>query len=160
MSTNSAIPKEARRSWNWIPKIDGSGGKRTNSTSVRNVAKLHTGLRGRRHGLLLFMPLGAWIAPPATQRPESRGNFLHRLLRGGIDSRALNGVHCPVLGFQGEMVRTSRRVGVVLFQLGGPDTLEAIEPFLYNLFCDPDIIDFPFARIVRTPLAKLISAAP
>lgn len=50
------------------------------------------------------------------------------------------------------------RLGVVLFQLGGPDTLEAIEPFLYNLFCDPDIIDFPFARLGRKPLAKLISA--
>jgi protoporphyrin/coproporphyrin ferrochelatase len=55
------------------------------------------------------------------------------------------------------MTRTSRRVGVILFQLGGPDTLEAIEPFLYNLFCDPDIIDFPFARIGRKALAKLIS---
>jgi protoporphyrin/coproporphyrin ferrochelatase len=55
------------------------------------------------------------------------------------------------------MSRTARRVGIVLFQLGGPDTLEAIEPFLYNLFCDPDIIDFPFARIGRKPLAKLIS---
>jgi len=55
------------------------------------------------------------------------------------------------------MTRTARRVGIVLFQLGGPDTLEAIEPFLYNLFCDPDIIDFPFARIGRKPLAKLIS---
>ncbi len=55
------------------------------------------------------------------------------------------------------MTRTTRRVGIVLFQLGGPDTLEAIEPFLYNLFCDPDIIDFPFARIGRKPLAKLIS---
>ena len=55
------------------------------------------------------------------------------------------------------MARTTRRVGVVLFQLGGPDTLEAIEPFLYNLFCDPDIIDFPFARIGRKALAKLIS---
>ncbi len=55
------------------------------------------------------------------------------------------------------MTRKRRRVGVVLFQLGGPDTLEAIEPFLYNLFCDPDIIDFPFARIGRKPLAKLIS---
>src|SRR4051794_40786638 len=51
----------------------------------------------------------------------------------------------------------ANRLGVVLFQLGGPDTLEAIEPFLYNLFCDPDIIDFPFARIGRKPLAKLIS---
>ena len=55
------------------------------------------------------------------------------------------------------MFKTVRRVGVVLFQLGGPDTLEAIEPFLYNLFCDPEIIDFPFARIGRKTLAKLIS---
>jgi len=55
------------------------------------------------------------------------------------------------------MANTTRRVGVVLFQLGGPDTLAAIEPFLYNLFCDPDIIDFPFARLGRKPLAKLIS---
>src|SRR6202049_3359228 len=55
------------------------------------------------------------------------------------------------------MAKTTRRVGVVLFQLGGPDTLAAIGPFLYNLFCDPDIIDFPFARLGRKPLAKLIS---
>jgi ferrochelatase len=55
------------------------------------------------------------------------------------------------------MAYPTRRTGVVLFQLGGPDTLEAIEPFLFNLFCDPDIIDFPFARIGRKPLAKLIS---
>jgi ferrochelatase len=56
------------------------------------------------------------------------------------------------------MAHSSRRTGVVLFQLGGPDSLEAIEPFLFNLFCDPDIIDFPFARIGRKPLAKLISS--
>jgi ferrochelatase len=56
------------------------------------------------------------------------------------------------------MAYTTRRIGVVLFQLGGPDTLDAIEPFLFNLFCDPDIIDFPFARIGRKPLAKLISS--
>jgi protoporphyrin/coproporphyrin ferrochelatase len=56
------------------------------------------------------------------------------------------------------MTHSTRRTGVVLFQLGGPDSLEAIEPFLYNLFCDPDIIDFPFARIGRKPLAKLISS--
>ncbi|MFN7994450.1 MAG: ferrochelatase [Bryobacteraceae bacterium] len=54
--------------------------------------------------------------------------------------------------------KTGRKLGVVLFQLGGPDSLDAIEPFLYNLFCDPDIIDFPFARIARQPLAKLISS--
>ena len=50
------------------------------------------------------------------------------------------------------------KLGVALFQLGGPDSLEAIEPFLYNLFCDPDIIDFPFARIARQPLARLIAS--
>jgi len=55
------------------------------------------------------------------------------------------------------MARISKRVGVVLFQLGGPESLAAVEPFLYNLFCDPDIIDFPFARLGRRALAKLIS---
>ncbi|HUK24808.1 MAG TPA: ferrochelatase [Terriglobales bacterium] len=56
------------------------------------------------------------------------------------------------------MATVARRVGVVLFQLGGPDSLEAIEPFLFNLFSDPDIIDFPFARLGRKALARLISA--
>ena len=55
-------------------------------------------------------------------------------------------------------MKKKRTVGVVLFQLGGPDSLDAIEPFLYNLFCDPDIIDFPLAKIARRPLAKLISS--
>jgi ferrochelatase len=51
-----------------------------------------------------------------------------------------------------------RRVGVVLFQLGGPDTREAVEPFLYNLFCDPDIIPLgPLGVILRKPLAWWIS---
>ena len=50
------------------------------------------------------------------------------------------------------------RIAVVLMQLGGPDSLEAVEPFLYNLFLDPDIIDFPFANIAREPLARFISS--
>jgi ferrochelatase len=50
-----------------------------------------------------------------------------------------------------------KRLGIVLFQLGGPDSLDAVEPFLYNLFCDPDIIDFPLARLARQPLARLIA---
>src|SRR5438045_7704444 len=49
-------------------------------------------------------------------------------------------------------------VGVVLFQLGGPDSLESVEPFLENLFSDPDIIDFPFARLARPALARLIAS--
>ncbi len=50
-----------------------------------------------------------------------------------------------------------RKVAIVLFQLGGPDKTESVEPFLYNLFCDPDIIDFPLAFIARKALAKFIS---
>ena len=50
-----------------------------------------------------------------------------------------------------------KRVAIVLFQLGGPENQAAVEPFLYNLFCDPDIIDFPLAWIARKPLAKFIS---
>jgi ferrochelatase len=55
------------------------------------------------------------------------------------------------------MMERDQKVGVVLFQLGGPDSLDAVEPFLYNLFLDPDIIDFPFAKIARPALARLIS---
>ncbi len=50
------------------------------------------------------------------------------------------------------------KLGVVLLNLGGPDSLEAVEPFLYNLFCDPDIIDFPGSFLFRKGLAKLISS--
>ena len=49
------------------------------------------------------------------------------------------------------------RVAIVMFQLGGPDSQVAVEPFLYNLFCDPDIINFPGAFLARKALAKLIS---
>ncbi len=59
---------------------------------------------------------------------------------------------------KGTNTKVDTRVGVVLFQMGGPDSLEAIEPFLYNLFRDPDIIDFPFARLAREPLARLLSS--
>ena len=47
------------------------------------------------------------------------------------------------------------KTAVVLFNLGGPDSLEAVRPFLFNLFRDPAIITLP--AIVRYPLAALIS---
>ncbi|HLM02787.1 MAG TPA: ferrochelatase [Pyrinomonadaceae bacterium] len=50
------------------------------------------------------------------------------------------------------------KIGVVLLNLGGPDSLEAVEPFLFNLFNDPDIIDFPLSFLFRKRLAKLISS--
>ena len=44
---------------------------------------------------------------------------------------------------------------VILFNLGGPDKLESVEPFLFNLFNDPAIMSIP--TIFRYPLAKFIS---
>ena len=51
-----------------------------------------------------------------------------------------------------------KRVGIVLFQLGGPDSLQAVEPFLLNLFLDPDIIPMGPLGFLRRPLAKWISS--
>src|ERR1700740_3855327 len=50
-----------------------------------------------------------------------------------------------------------KKIAGVMFQLGGPDSQAAVEPFLYNLFCDPDIINFPGAFLARKLIAKLIS---
>ena len=47
------------------------------------------------------------------------------------------------------------RLAVVLFNLGGPDSLDAVEPFLRNLFRDPAIIRAPAP--VRHLLARLIA---
>jgi len=52
---------------------------------------------------------------------------------------------------------TNQRIGVLLFNLGGPDTLDDVRPFLFNLFADPDIIRLPW-RALQKPLAWLISA--
>ena len=47
---------------------------------------------------------------------------------------------------------------VVLFNLGGPDSQEAVEPFLFNIFSDPDVIRLPFGmRWLQKPLARYIS---
>jgi len=48
-----------------------------------------------------------------------------------------------------------QRLAVVIFNLGGPDGLPAVEPFLFNLFSDPAIISAP--QPFRWLIAKLIS---
>jgi protoporphyrin/coproporphyrin ferrochelatase len=49
------------------------------------------------------------------------------------------------------------RVGVLLLNLGGPDQLEDVRPFLFNLFSDPEIIRLPFPWLQK-PLAWMISS--
>lgn len=46
-------------------------------------------------------------------------------------------------------------LGILLFNLGGPERLEDVRPFLYNLFSDREIIDLP--AVLRLPLAALIA---
>lgn len=46
------------------------------------------------------------------------------------------------------------KIAVILFNLGGPDSLNSVEPFLYNLFQDPDIFKIPVGQKL---FAKLIS---
>ena len=47
-------------------------------------------------------------------------------------------------------------VGIVLLNLGGPDSLYAVRPFLYNLFSDRDIIRLG-PPLFQNPIARLIS---
>ena len=47
------------------------------------------------------------------------------------------------------------RVAIVLFNLGGPDALTSVRPFLVNLFTDPAILRVPF--FIRPALSRLIA---
>jgi ferrochelatase len=51
----------------------------------------------------------------------------------------------------------TERTAVVLFNLGGPDSMEAVEPFLFNLFSDPDIFRLPLGWLTQKPFARLVS---
>lgn len=53
---------------------------------------------------------------------------------------------------------SANKTAVVLFNLGGPDSDTAVEPFLFNLFNDPDIINFPLSFLFRRWLARTISS--
>ena len=50
----------------------------------------------------------------------------------------------------------SQRVAVVLFNLGGPESIDTVKPFLVNLFNDPAIIRLPWP--LRPLLARLIAS--
>ena len=52
----------------------------------------------------------------------------------------------------------SGRVGVMLLNLGGPEKLEDVYLFLYNLFADPEIIRLPIP-FLQKPIASLIAAS-
>ncbi len=49
------------------------------------------------------------------------------------------------------------RYGVLLFNLGGPGTLDDVEPFLVNLFSDRDIIELPLGGALQRAFARLVA---
>jgi len=51
----------------------------------------------------------------------------------------------------------AKPTALILLNMGGPDSLEAVEPFLYNLFSDRELIQLPAGALLQKPFAKLIS---
>lgn len=70
------------------------------------------------------------------------------------DERLVTGNYYPSDPIKAEPGET---IGVVLMNLGGPRSILEVEPFLYNLFMDPAIIDMPLGGILRHWLSKFIS---
>jgi ferrochelatase len=55
-------------------------------------------------------------------------------------------------------VTEDKPIAIILLQFGGPDSLEAVEPFLFNLFSDPDIFNLPFGPRFQKFVASQISS--
>lgn len=70
------------------------------------------------------------------------------------DERLVNGGYFPQEPVD---VEPGDRVGVVMLNLGGPMAEEDVEPFLYNLFMDPAIIDIPLPKGLRHWLSRYIA---
>jgi len=64
----------------------------------------------------------------------------------------------PGISIESDSHVTEEKIGVLLLNLGGPETLHDVQPFLFNLFADPDIIRLPrLFRFLQQPLAQIIS---
>lgn len=51
----------------------------------------------------------------------------------------------------------AKPIALILLNMGGPDSLESIEPFLYNLFSDRELIQLPAGVLLQRPFARIIS---
>ena len=56
-----------------------------------------------------------------------------------------------------ELSHKHYETAVVLINFGGPSSENSVKSFLYNLFSDPQVINFPLSFIYRKPLAWLVS---
>eukprot|EP00262_Sarcandra_glabra_P011938 TRINITY_DN2962_c0_g1_i2.p1 TRINITY_DN2962_c0_g1~~TRINITY_DN2962_c0_g1_i2.p1 ORF type:complete len:517 (+),score=94.22 TRINITY_DN2962_c0_g1_i2:318-1868(+) len=90
-----------------------------------------------------------WLEPPSLvcKRPFEKHSLPLRALMTSATQEASSRL------FVGK-----EKVGVLLLNLGGPETLEDVQPFLFNLFADPDIIRLPrLFHFLQMPLAQFIS---
>lgn len=71
------------------------------------------------------------------------------------DERSFRGHYYPTTSLG---VEEGDRVGVVLMNLGGPDTLGDVEPFLYNLLMDPALLDLPVGGGLRHGACRALAA--
>lgn len=55
------------------------------------------------------------------------------------------------------MLMAQTKKALVLLNMGGPDSIAAVEPFLYNLFSDRELIQLPLGAVLQKPFAKMIS---
>ncbi len=66
--------------------------------------------------------------------------------------------HSSLLTPHGSAMTTkSKSTALILLNMGGPDSLDTIEPFLYNLFSDRELIQLPLGGLLQKPFARLIS---
>ncbi|MEN9810307.1 MAG: HLIP-like ferrochelatase [Pseudomonadota bacterium] len=54
------------------------------------------------------------------------------------------------------MQNVTKRVWIALYNMGGPNNQEDVEPFLRNLFTDPDLLDIPLGRFLQNFVAGKI----
>ncbi|KQK02111.1 hypothetical protein BRADI_3g60407v3 [Brachypodium distachyon] len=105
------------------------------------------------------------LEPPIASSSSGPSSFVHTSLvlkqRHSFAVKSTSADVCTTFDGSVEGVSShtvEERVGVLLLNLGGPETLNDVQPFLFNLFADPDIIRLPrLFRFLQRPLAKLIS---
>ena len=100
-------------------------------------------------------PFMCWELPRVGYVGRSRAAGLAAPMRAVADTTDHSAVLRKIAaGAQGQ------KVGVLLLNLGGPEKLDDVQPFLYNLFADPDIIRLPAAlQGLQKPIATAISLA-
>jgi ferrochelatase len=106
------------------------------------------------HALKRGARLQAATSPPFFER---QGGSSSGVPGGGAGAAAVEAAGGAAVAVPPAGAATER-IGVLLLNLGGPDSLDDVQPFLYNLFADPDIIRLPSSvQFLQPAIAQLIS---